>query len=153
MGNYKIWVSLGDPASATLSVRYECGFFYAELSDAIPSTSITMSATGLNVAGYDDGGCGGITGDQDTASDVLIISAGNTSNIIEGVTPFGVSSTYYNFSQQIRVNGTLRSDGDQFTIGGTQVTINYPLAGNSGCDVYYSDCNTFDPCGGYGQGC
>jgi hypothetical protein len=137
MGNYKIWVSLGDPASATLSVRYEADTFYAELTDSIPSTTITIAANTLSVLGYDDSSCGSLSGESDSASNNLVITAGTTNDTEPGNFGFTTNTTYYNFPGNLTINGTLRADGDVFTIGGTSVTLSYPYGAGSGCDPYF----------------
>lgn len=127
-------INLGDPLTATLDVKYEADTFSATLSSPIRSTNITLSS--LAVTGYDDGSCTNLSGDSDSSSGNMTITAGNYNGNVAGLYGMTTNTLYYNFSS-ITVNGTSRNNGDSFTIGGTTVTIYYPQNGYSGCDPYF----------------
>lgn len=122
----KVWVSDADPVSATLFVKYEADTFYADITDAIYSTSITISAATLGVVGYEDGSCSNLSGESDSSPNNLVITAGTTSASQLGNFGFSPTSQYYKFNGMLNVNGTNRYDGETFTIGATSVTLYFP---------------------------
>ena len=122
----KVWISDADPATSTLSVKYEADTFYADLTDAIYSTSITITAATLGVTGYEDGACSSLSGESDSASNNIVVTAGTLSDSEPGNFGFSTTSQYYKFNGMLNVNGTNRSDGESFTVGGTTVTLYFP---------------------------
>lgn len=128
----------GDPATATLTITFESGKWYGELSAAIPSTSIYIAA-GV-VRGYYDA----CLGAPDETVDMWIYSgkvamngfsiiAGNLSNDTGsgGYQPyenFSGSVINYNMIDNVEINYVARTNGSTFTIGGTTVTLVLPTA-------------------------
>ena len=133
---FKIWVANADPATANLTIEYTADTFSATLSEAIPSTGITINSAGLAVTGFTDGSCNSLSGETDSASADLFISAGNTSDSEAGNFGFTNTTTHYHFNGTLTINGNTVNDGDTITIGGTQVTVGFPQSGFT-CDPYF----------------
>ena len=133
---FKIWIEEADPSTATLSIGYTSDSFFATLSEAIPSTTITIDTSGLSVTGFIDGSCSSFSGETDFASADLVIAAGNTNDTEAGNFGFSFITTYYHFNSFLTINGNTVNDGDTITIGGTQVTVSFPQNGVT-CDPYF----------------
>ena len=111
----------GDPATSTLYfLGYNSGNFYFELSDAIPSTNVTISYAFVN--GYATGSCN-INSEDDNLSAGLVITAGSTTGNQAGFYGMGCSTKNYTRGSYITVNGQYAVNGSVITIGGTQVTV------------------------------
>ncbi len=132
----------GDPATATLTITFESGMWYGELSAAIPSTGISIQA---GVArGYYDACLGAPDETVDMWSDSgkvvsngFSIPAGYLSNDFGsgGYDPYGDFSgsvINYNMIDNVEINGVVRTNGSTFTVGGTTVTLVLPIS----CTMY-----------------
>ena len=112
----------GDPATATLYfLNYTNGRFYFELSEAIPSTNVTISYA--TVIGYSGGSCD-TNSEDDQLNTGVLISAGNTTGNQAGF--YGMTcptTSNYRRGSYIVVNGQFAVNGSVITIGGTQVTV------------------------------
>jgi len=124
-----------DPATATLTITFESGLWFGELSAAIPSAGLSVAA---GVArGYYDACLGAADETVDMWSDsgkVVLngfsIPAGETINTggYEPFEQFSGSVINYNMINNVEINGVARADGDTFTVGGTTVTLSLPLS-------------------------
>lgn len=128
-----------DPPTATLTIYYEGNKWYGELSAAIPSTDIYISA-GVARGYYD-----ACLGAPDETVDMWVDAGKITSNgffvfkgttINAGYTPFeqfSGSVINYNMINNVVINSTTRVNGNSFTIGGTTVTLVLPTS----CTPYF----------------
>lgn len=123
----------GDPATATLTISYESGLWIGELSAAIPSAGISVSA-GV-VRGYYDA----CLGAPDESVDMWVdsgkvvtngfsIPAGFTVQTYAAFETFSGSVINYNMINNLVVNGVTRTNGSTFTVGGTTVTLVLPVS-------------------------
>ena len=116
----------GDPATSTLTFDYSSGNFNFYLSNAIPSTNITMSSA--FVYGFsDESSCDtgvSITGDSLPISPSATITANNYAVTVAGNSPMSYPSVQvFKRGNGMYVNGNPVYNGSIITIGGTQVTI------------------------------
>ena len=122
----------GDPATSTLTFSYtdnspSPGNFLFYLSNAIPSTNITITST--FIYGYSDFnscGNGDPSIDTNSPSTTPVITAGNlSSGNVPSTNQYFLAATIgsYKFLGNVYVNGIEVSDGQTITIGGTQLTI------------------------------
>ena len=130
----------GNPATAILTfTSYIGGAFEFTLSEPLPATTIEISAA--SVRGYTPDGIGDChtLGATDTlsATNTLIILAGNTSGTRNGNTPYALEdafNTRYKKGNSIKVNGTTLSNNGTITIDGTLITVSIDF---STCNNYY----------------
>lgn len=121
----KVWTNV-DPTTSILNVKYEADTFYADVSDIIYSTGITIGQPSLNVLGYENCALNQLSGESDSATTNLIISAGAASGNVSGNFGMTTNTVEYKFTGNLTVNGVSRYDGETFTIGNTSVTLYFP---------------------------
>ena len=103
------------------------GNFLFSLSNAIPSTNITITST--FIYGYSDitsCGNGDPSIDDNSPATTPVITAGNlSSGNVQASSPSFITPAVgaYKFLGNVYVNGIEVSDGQTITIGGTQLTI------------------------------
>lgn len=130
-------LEVGDPATATLTVWYENNGWFAELSEPIPSTSVYIS--GGVARGYYDACLGApdetvnmwIDGFKVDFNGFYIDPGDTLSENGYPYTPyeqFTGSVINYNMIDNVLINGTTRTNGSTFTIGGTSVTLSLPIS-------------------------
>ena len=131
----------GDPPTATLTFTsyVQGGIFRFDLSEAIPSTDIVITAA--TVDGYTTTNCvGGIVDSDDiTLGNPLTIPAGLTFGTVVGISGTGLpaGTKRYKKANQVDIQGLgTFNDGDTFTIGVTTVTLD--IAGVGSC-LFYSN--------------
>lgn len=128
-------LTIGDPATATLTITFESGLWFGELSAAIPSAGLTVTA-GVARGFYD--ACLGAADEfvdmwsdsGKVASNGFSIPAGETINT-GGYDPFenfSGSVINYNMIDNVTINGVARTNGSTFTVGGTTVTLSLPIS-------------------------
>jgi hypothetical protein len=122
----------GDPATSTLTFSYtdnspSPGNFLFYLSNAIPSTNITITST--FIYGYPDfNSCvnGDHSGDTNSPATTPVIPSGSlSSGNVPSTNAYFITPAVgaYKFLGNVYVNGIEVSDGQTITIGGTQLTI------------------------------
>ena len=132
LSSYPYTFVAGDPATSTLTFSYNDnspspGNFLFYLSNAIPSTNITITST--FIYGYSDFnscGNGDPSIDTNSPSTTPVITAGNlSSGNVPSTNAYFLAATIgsYKFLGNVYVNGIEVSDGQTITIGGTQLTI------------------------------
>ena len=123
----------GDPATSTLTFDYYSGDFVFYLSDAIPSTNVTIGV-GARVYGYTDTEFCNTrdSSETDTLTNPAVITAGTNTISVPGSNQLTCASSVFKRRGNITVNGQNVSNGQIITIGGTQVTIQI----YSGCENY-----------------
>lgn len=121
----KTWLNI-DPTTSILNVKYEADTFYADVSDIIYSTSITVGQASLDVIGYENCALNQLSGESDDASGNLVVNAGAASGNVSGNFGMTTNTVEYKFTGNLTVNGVSRYDGETFTIGNTSVTLYFP---------------------------
>jgi hypothetical protein len=140
VGTTTTTTTIPNPATSILSFTYSAGIFTFTLSNAIPSTSITILTATVN-GSIGSAECTAGTFVQTDGLASLIISAGTTTNFVRGATPMNCEVTYWKRGSSVSISGYGSfTDGQVVTIAGTAVTISIP----STCVASYV-CTPGDP--------
>ncbi len=111
----------GDPETSTLYfLGYSNDYFYFQLSEAIPSTNVTISYA--SVIGYSGGSCN-VNSEDDQLSTNLLITSGSTTGNQTGSYGMGCGTSNYRRGSYMVVNGQSVYNGSVITVGGTQLAI------------------------------
>jgi hypothetical protein len=125
VGTTTTTTTIPNPATSILSFTYSAGIFTFTLSNAIPSTSITILTATVN-GSIDSVACAANTVIQTDGSS-LVISAGATTNFVSGDTLMNCDVTYWKRGSSVSISGYGSfTDGQVVTIAGTAVTISIP---------------------------